>query len=174
MWRQYNTMPCINLSEYWTTLYKLASFALSHEQHDDAILNSRKLRMRYPLQFTGRPISHWNEWSFGVNMIPLRNSRCNTTTGVNSGLCDSRWLDILRRWTFAGAKVALVSCKHPPYRLSFVVVVVVVFCAFFTYSEQLTTLEGLRKTQLKISKIAATSKGYVNSDTDYVQFDARL
>ena len=34
-----------------------------------------------------------------------------------------------------------------------------------TSSEQLTTLEGLRKTQLKIGNIPATSKSYVKSDT---------
>ena len=34
-----------------------------------------------------------------------------------------------------------------------------------TCSEQLTTLEGLRKTQLKIGNIPATSKSYVKSDT---------
>ena len=33
---------------------------------------SRALRMRYPFQSTGRPISHRNGWSFRVYMIPLR------------------------------------------------------------------------------------------------------
>ena len=33
---------------------------------------SRPLRMRYPFQSTGRPISHRNGWSFRVYMIPLR------------------------------------------------------------------------------------------------------
>ena len=33
---------------------------------------SRTLRMRYPFQSTGRPISHRNGWSFHVYMIPLR------------------------------------------------------------------------------------------------------
>ena len=33
---------------------------------------SRTLRMRYPFQSTGRPISHRNGWSFCVYMIPLR------------------------------------------------------------------------------------------------------
>ena len=33
---------------------------------------SQTLRMRYPFQSTGRPISHLNVWSFHVYMIPLR------------------------------------------------------------------------------------------------------
>ena len=33
---------------------------------------SQTLRMRYPFQSTGRPISHRNGWSFRVYMIPLR------------------------------------------------------------------------------------------------------
>ena len=33
---------------------------------------SRTLRMRYPFQSTGRPISHRNERSFRVYMTPLR------------------------------------------------------------------------------------------------------
>ena len=122
-------------------VYKFACFSLSHEQHDNAILNWRKLRMRYPFQFTGRPISHQSECSFRVYMIPLRkflpewNSRSSTTTGVNSSRCDSRWHDISCWWSFAGAKVAPVSCKHPPYKLIF-------FCAHLvTYSERLKTLE---------------------------------
>ena len=51
---------------------------------------SQTLRMRYPFQSTGRPISHRNGWSFRVYMIPLRdfvpewNSRPGTRTGVNS------------------------------------------------------------------------------------------
>ena len=32
----------------------------------------RTLRMRYPFQSTGRPISHRKGWSFRVYMIPLR------------------------------------------------------------------------------------------------------
>ena len=49
---------------------------------------SQTLRMRYPFQSTGRPISHRNVWSFRVYMIPLWdfvpewNSRPSTTTGV--------------------------------------------------------------------------------------------
>ena len=34
---------------------------------------SQTLRMRYPFQSTGRPISHWNGWSCRVYMIPLQN-----------------------------------------------------------------------------------------------------
>ena len=43
----------------------------------------------FTFQSTGRPISHWNMWSFHVYMIPLRdfvpewNSRPGITTGVN-------------------------------------------------------------------------------------------
>ena len=33
---------------------------------------SQTLRMRYPFQSTGRPISHRNGWSFRVYLIPLR------------------------------------------------------------------------------------------------------
>ena len=43
--------------------------------HDDKYTcdsKSRTLRMRYPFQSTGRPISHRNGWSFRVYMIPLR------------------------------------------------------------------------------------------------------
>ena len=60
-----------------------------------------KLRMRYPFQCTCKPISHWNEWSFRVYMIPLRNlvpewnSRPGARTGVNSRRGDSRGHDIL-------------------------------------------------------------------------------
>ena len=59
------------------------------------------LRMRYPFQSTGRPISHRNLWSFRVYMIPLQNfvpewhSRSGTTTGVTSRRGDSRRHDIL-------------------------------------------------------------------------------
>ena len=94
---------------------------------------SQTLRMRYPFQSTGRPISHRNGWSFRVYMIPLRdfvpewNSRPGTRTGVNSRRGDSRRHDIL--WWYhvnkyramrgnwseiaQGATVAPVSCKHP-------------------------------------------------------------
>ena len=62
---------------------------------------SQTLRMRYPFQSTGRPISHRNVWSFRVYMIPLRdfvpewNSRPGTRTGVNSRWGDSRLHNIL-------------------------------------------------------------------------------
>ena len=62
---------------------------------------SQTLRMRYPFQSTGRPISHRNGWSFRVYMIPLRdfvpewNSRPGARTGVNSRRGDSRRHDIL-------------------------------------------------------------------------------
>ena len=61
---------------------------------------SRTLRMRYPFQSTGRPISHRNGWSFRVYMIPLRdfapewNSRPGTRTGVKSRRGDSRQYEI--------------------------------------------------------------------------------
>ena len=62
---------------------------------------SQTLRMHYPFQSTGRPISHRNVWSFRVYKIPLRdfvpewNSRPGTTTWVNSRRGDSRRHDIL-------------------------------------------------------------------------------
>ena len=49
----------------------------------------------FPFQSTGRPISHWNGWSFWIYMIPLQgfvpewNSRPCTRTRVNSQLGDS-------------------------------------------------------------------------------------
>ena len=105
----------------------------------------------------------WNnkKFAFRVYMIPLQNfvpewnSLSSTTTGVNSRRCDSHWHDILCWWSFAGAKVALVSYKHPPCRL--------IFCAFFViYSERLTSLQGLRKTRLKIDKIPQLQKAMWN------------
>ena len=64
---------------------------------------SQTLRMGYPFQSTGGPISHRNGWSFRVYKIPLWdfvlewNSRPGTRTGggVNSRRGDSRWHDIL-------------------------------------------------------------------------------
>ena len=56
---------------------------------------SQTVRVCYPFQSTGRPISHRNWWSFRVYMIPLRdfvpgwNSHPGTRTGVNSRLGDS-------------------------------------------------------------------------------------
>ena len=66
------------------------------------------LRIRYPFQSIGRPISHRNGWSFRVYMIPLRdfvpewNSRPGTRTGVNSRRDDSRRNNIL--WWYHGNK----------------------------------------------------------------------
>ena len=94
---------------------------------------SQTLRVRYPFQSTGRPISCRNGWSFRIYMIlpwgfvPEWNSRPGTRTGVNSCWGDSRLHDILwwyhvnkyramrgePEWTRSGAKVAPVSCKHP-------------------------------------------------------------
>ena len=51
---------------------------------------SRKVRMCYPFQPIGSPISHRNEWSSLAYMIPLRdfaaerNFRSGAATGVNS------------------------------------------------------------------------------------------
>ena len=65
---------------------------------------SQTLRMRFPFQSTGRPISHRTVWSFRVYMIPLWdfvpewNSRPGTTTGVNSRRGDWRRHDILWRY----------------------------------------------------------------------------
>ena len=101
---------------------------------------SQTLRMHYPFQSTGRPISHRNGWSILVYTIPLQdfilewNSCPGTTTGVNPRRVDSCRHDILwwyhvnkyrvmrgnRRWTRTRAKVALMSCKHS-LRLSFLI-----------------------------------------------------
>ena len=47
---------------------------------------SQTLRMRYPFQSTGRPISHRNLWSFRVYLIPLRDfaPERNSCLGNNS------------------------------------------------------------------------------------------
>ena len=79
-----------------SSLYLKAHFMLIKYTCDS---KSQTLRMRYPFQSTGRPISHRN--AFRVYMIPLRdfvpewNSRPGTTTGVNSRRGDSRRHDIL-------------------------------------------------------------------------------
>ena len=79
-------------------------FSSSHVQRveaDEAILDWQKLRMRYPFQSTCKPISHRNEWSFRLYMIPLRNlvpewnSRPGARTGVNSRRGYSRRNNIL-------------------------------------------------------------------------------
>ena len=65
---------------------------------------SQTLRTYYPFQSTGRPISHWNVWSFRLYMIllwdfvPEWNSRPGTTTGVNLRRDDSRRHDISWRY----------------------------------------------------------------------------
>ena len=38
-------------------VYMFECFSSFHDQHDDAILNCRKLRMCYKFQSTGRPFS---------------------------------------------------------------------------------------------------------------------
>ena len=59
-------------------------------------IQNETLRMRYPFQSTGRPISHRNAWSFRVCMTSLRdfvpkwNSRPGTKAGVNWRRGDSR------------------------------------------------------------------------------------
>ena len=35
---------------------------------------SQTKRMRHPFQYTSKPISHRNRWSFRVYMIPLRDN----------------------------------------------------------------------------------------------------
>ena len=62
---------------------------------------SQTLRICYPFQSTGRLISHRNQWSFCIYMIPLRdcilerNSCPGTRTRVNSHHCDLRQHNIL-------------------------------------------------------------------------------
>ena len=82
------------------------------------------LRMRYPLQSTGRPISHRNVWSFPVYMIPLRdfvpewNSRPSTTTWVNSRRVDARrhdilwWYHVNKRRAMRGNRSGLVPAPN--------------------------------------------------------------
>ena len=77
---------------YFTSRYLKVHFMLIKCTYDS---KSRTLRMRYPFQSTGRPISHRNVWSFRVYMIPLWdfvpewNSRPGTRTRVNSRRSDS-------------------------------------------------------------------------------------
>ena len=85
---------------------------------------SQTLRMRFPFQSTGRPISHRN--MFRVYMIPLRdfvpewNSRPGTTTGVNSRRGKSSWHDILWRYhvnkcrTMGGNRSKLAPARKSP------------------------------------------------------------
>ena len=87
---------------------------------------SQTLRMRYPFQSTGRPISHRNGWSFRVYMIPLRdfvpewNSRPGARTGVNSRRGDSRrhnilWWDHVNKYrAMRGNQSELAPGRKPP------------------------------------------------------------
>jgi len=84
---------------HFTSHYLTVHFMLMKYMCDS---KSHILRMRYPFQSTGRPISHWNGWSFCVYMIPLRvfvlewNSRPSTRAWVNSCQGDLCRHDILR------------------------------------------------------------------------------
>ena len=87
---------------------------------------SQTLRMRYPFQSTGRPISHRNGWSFRVYMIPLRDfvpestSRPGARTGVNSRRGDSRrhnilwWYHVNKYRTMRGNRSELVPGRKSP------------------------------------------------------------
>ena len=87
---------------------------------------SRTLRMRYPSQSTGRPISHRNVCLFCFYMIPLRvfvperNSRPGTTTGVNSRRGDSRrhnilwWYHVNKCRAMRGNRSELASGRKSP------------------------------------------------------------
>ena len=61
---------------------------------------SGKVRMCYPFQPTGRPISHRNEWSFLVYVIPSRdfaperNFRSGAAIGMNSRQSESPQHDL--------------------------------------------------------------------------------
>ena len=84
---------------------------------------SQTLRMRYPFQSTGRPISHQNGWSFlsWVKFSLRYNNRSELTLGWlvpawNFVVAPCKQIESHERepeWTCAGAKVAPVSCKHP-------------------------------------------------------------
>ena len=81
------------ISSYLTVHFMLIKYTFGSK--------SQTLRMRYPFQSTGRPISHRNGWSFRVYMIPLRdfvpewNSCPGARTGVDSRRDDSRRQNIL-------------------------------------------------------------------------------
>ena len=87
---------------------------------------SQTLRMRYPFQSTGRPISHRNGWSFRVYMIPLRdfvpawNSRPGARTGVNSRRGDSRrhnmlcWYHVNKYRAMRGNRSELTPGRKSP------------------------------------------------------------
>ena len=57
------------MTGYFTSRYLKVHFMLIKCTYDS---KSRTLRMRYPFQSTGRPVSNRNGWSFRVYMIPLR------------------------------------------------------------------------------------------------------
>ena len=88
--------------------------------------NSQTLRMRYPFQSPGRPMSHRNVWSFRVYTIPLRdfvpewNSRPGTTTGVNSRGGDSRrhgilwWYHVNKCRAMRGNRSELAPARKSP------------------------------------------------------------
>ena len=87
---------------------------------------SQTLRMCYPFQSTGRPISHRNGWSFRVYMIPLRdfvpewNSRPGARTGVNSRRGDSRrhnmlcWYHVNKYRAMRGNRSELTPGRKSP------------------------------------------------------------
>ena len=107
------------ISCYLTVHFMLIKYTLGSK--------SQTIRMRYPFQSTGRPISHRNGWSFRVYMIPLRdfvlewNSRSGVRTGVNSRRGDSRrhnilwWYHVNKYRAMRGNQSELTpgSCKHP-------------------------------------------------------------
>ena len=87
---------------------------------------SQTLRMRYPFQSTGRPISHRNGWSFRVYMIPLQdfvpgwNSRPGKRTGVNSRRGDScrhdiLWYHVNKYRAMRGNRSELVPGRKSPW-----------------------------------------------------------
>ena len=75
---------------------------------------SQTLRMRYPFQSTGKPISHRNGWAFRVDMIQLRE------TGVNSRRGDSRrhnilwWYHVNKYRTMRGNRSELAPGRKSP------------------------------------------------------------
>ena len=101
LWCEWGTVFVSRLHDYWVISYLViytVHFMLIKYTFGSKSLT---LRMRYPFQSTGRPISHRNGWSFRVYMIPLQdfvpewNSRSGTRTGVNSRRGDSRRHNIL-------------------------------------------------------------------------------
>ena len=146
-------------------VYMFECFSSSHEQHNDAILNWRKLRMCCPFQSTGNGRSFWVYIITLRNFLPEKNSRSGTTTRVSSRRWDSRQHDIVvvahwnlpltglntyvmvtckqiqnherkQEWTRAYAKFAPLSCKHP-FVLESVSIVTWQFMPPFFFSLQL-------------------------------------